>query len=124
MGRFRLARPLQANCIEEYDVRRGNMKKINSIDYGGKVIGIGLIFLIAFPAALYFLDNVTDVSINRVIMHVSVGIGIAIEVAFFVRLSIELHQDKIINRFYQANPASEKTPQQILDERRTSRKQR
>lgn len=63
------------------------MKKINSIDYGAKVIGIGLIFLAV------------------------------IEIGFGCHLAIELRQDKLIDRYYSEHPSSTKTPQEILNER-------
>ena len=98
------------------------MKKINSIDYGGKVIGIGAVFLIVIPAALHFINKALGSSVIDVILYACIGIGIAIEAGFFILLLTELRQDRIINRYYQDNPASLKTPQQILDERRTRKR--
>lgn len=94
------------------------MKKINSIDYGGKFIGIGAVFLIALPAVLSFLMNGPHAAVLRVIRLAFITIGGMIEIGFFVLLGIELHQDRIIAEYYEKNPASLKTPQQILDERR------
>lgn len=98
------------------------MKKINSIDYGGKVIGTGLIFLALIPAVLYALNSFLGSPLAQTLMYISIGIGAAIEVGFGCVLLIELRQDRIISRHYESNPESAKTPQQILDERRWKRR--
>lgn len=92
------------------------MKKINSINYGGKVIGIGLIFLLLIPSTLYFLNLIVNCQLVQVIQIISAGIGMTIEVSFFIHLVIELRQDRIINQYYCNNPSSNVNPQQILDE--------
>lgn len=94
------------------------MKKINSIDYGGKVIGTGLVFLVAIPAMLYVLNCFLHSPVIQTLMTVSLMIGAIIEAGFGCVLLIELRQDRIIRQYYEANPSSKRTPQQILDSRR------
>ncbi len=97
------------------------MKKINSIDYGGKVIGIGLVFLALIPVVLYALNSFLGSPLVHTLMIISLIIGAVIEVGFGCVLLIELRQDRIISKHYESNPESVKTPQQILDERRWKR---
>ena len=94
------------------------MKKINSIDYGGKAIGIGLAFLMAIPAMLYVLNRFLHLSVIQTLMTVSLMIGAIIEAGFGCVLLIELRQDRIIRQCYEANPSSKRTSQQILDSHR------
>ena len=94
------------------------MKKINSIDYGGKVIGIGLVFLALIPALLYGLNRLFVSPVVQTLMYISLVIGVVIEAGFGFVLLIEIRQDRIIGKYYESNPESRKTPQQILDERR------
>ena len=93
-----------------------SMKKINSIDYGGKVIGIGLVFLIVIPVLLYVLNLYLNSYVIQVVLFVSMGIGFIMEAGYSCLLTIELRQDRLINEYYKENPTSTKTPQQILDE--------
>lgn len=72
------------------------MKKINSIDYGGKVIGTGLVFLVAIPAMLYVLNCFLHSPVIQTLMTVSLMIGAIIEAGFGCVLLIELRQDRII----------------------------
>ncbi len=93
------------------------MKKINSIDYGGKVIGIGVIFGLVIPVVLFFVrEYIYDTKIIQILQYLMVGIGLLIEAIFFIHLGMELRQDRIIENFYSENPDSRKTPQQILDD--------
>lgn len=91
------------------------MKKINSNSYGGKIIGLGLIPLALIPEIFWGINRFLNLKILSVLIAVSVGIGILIEVSFFIILMVELWQDKKIQEYYEANPGSEKTPQDILD---------
>lgn len=92
------------------------MKKINSIDYGGRIIGIGSVFLFAIPVALHYLNIMLCSKAISIISCTSVIIGALIEIGFFILLFIELWQDRIIDSYYQNNPLSLITPQQVLDE--------
>ena len=94
------------------------MKKINTIDYGGKVILIGLVFFAVLPVALYILNRFLNSCAVTIVMYVSIGIGVAIEIYFGCALYLELRQDRDINKFYENNPSSLKTPQQILEDSR------
>lgn len=91
------------------------MKKINSNSYGGKIIGLGLIPLVLIPGIFWGINRFLNLKILSVLIAVSVGIGILIEVSFFIILMVELWQDKKIQEYYEANPGSRKTPQDILD---------
>lgn len=93
------------------------MKKINSIDYGAKVIGIGLIFLAVIPIVFYIVNCFLSLSAIRIVIFISMGIGAVIEIGFGCHLAIELRQDKLIDRYYSEHPSSTKTPQEILNER-------
>lgn len=76
------------------------MKKINSINYGGKILFIGIIFGILIPIIFAGLSYVLHSSGLLVIMKVSFVFGMLILFCFFVHLGIELHQDKKIERYY------------------------
>lgn len=93
------------------------MKKLNTIDYGGKIIGIGLLFLAAIPAVLYALNRFFNARAIQILLFVSLGIGVMIEAGFGCVLLLEWHQDRVINDYYATHPESAKTPQQILDQR-------
>lgn len=100
------------------------MKKIDSIDYGGKVIGIGLIFLVGIPGILFFINRVCNNGIIHFLIWTSLVIGVIIEIGFGCFLGIELRQDRIIGRYYEKHPSSQKTSQDILDEHRRMFKKR
>ena len=59
--------------------------KINTISYGGKWIGIGLVFAAVIPGVIWL--------IFRVFLWWICAAGIVILVAFFVVFSIEMWQD-------------------------------
>lgn len=85
------------------------MKKINSIHYGSRVIGIGLIFLVPVPLALWGVNQWLQKEILSSAAYVSMVIGAAIEIFFFVYLIIETKQDKKINEYYQRHKKSKIT---------------
>jgi len=97
------------------------MKKINSIDYGGKIILIGLIPFIVIPFTLFLLNKVCGNQIVEIVMIISVVIGAMMESGFFIHLTIELYQDRIIDKFYSDNPNSELTPDEVLRGKRELR---
>lgn len=76
------------------------MKKINSIDYGAKVIGIGLLLMLILPGLLLginiFLES-TYVLFGALFLFLA---GAAILIGFAVLLLIELRQDKKIDTYY------------------------
>lgn len=77
------------------------MKKINSIDYGGKVIAIGMILLIPVPLLLYGIEKMIKMEKIKYIFYGSIAIGTIVEVVFFIVLMIELKQDRRIDKYYQ-----------------------
>jgi O-methyltransferase involved in polyketide biosynthesis len=70
------------------------MKKINSIEYGHRILGGTAIFLIVIPAALYAIEHIVQDKILFLCGKVSVTIGLGITVFLFILLSIEFHQDR------------------------------
>ena len=76
------------------------MKKINSIHYGSRVIGIGLIFLVLVPLALWAVNQWLQNEALITAAYVSMIIGATIEIFFFVYLIVESQQDKKINSDY------------------------
>ena len=78
------------------------MKKINSIGYAHKIIGLAVIFLIILPVSCYTLLYFTNIRIFAMVASVLLGIGLFISIAFMALLIIEFHQDKTINKKYAA----------------------
>ena len=74
------------------------MKKINSIGYAHKILGLAALFLAGIPAFCYLLLCLFHIGVFSVIMRISFGIGLLILVFFAVLLTIELNQDKAINK--------------------------
>ena len=94
------------------------MRKINSNDYGGKVILLGFVFLLILPIVLNFLYHMIAAPVIQIMMYVSVFIGAIIEACIGLIIILELRQDRKINQYYEDNPSSMKTPQQIIDDSR------
>lgn len=83
-------------------LNRGDIvvKKINSIDYGGKVISIGCVFALGIPTILLVINQVVALKLISILAIVSAAIGGIILVGFFIHLAIELRQDKKIDAYY------------------------
>ncbi|MBR3771660.1 MAG: hypothetical protein IKL07_05270 [Clostridium sp.] len=77
------------------------MKKINSIGYGGKVIGVGLLFAVVAPIALTILP-IPSAQINF-LRKGSVIIGGVILGLFTIWLMIEFYQDRKMNGYFLSN---------------------
>lgn len=77
------------------------MKKINSIGYGGRVIGVGTVLLAVVPLALKIASYLTGRLVFPLLSKISFGCGAVILVGFAILLAIELHQDKRLNNYYQ-----------------------
>lgn len=75
------------------------MKKINSIHYGSYVIIIGLIFLVPIPAIFFIVNKFLLSKLVNYLFYVSIIVGGIIEILFFVYLTIELSQDKKIEKY-------------------------
>ena len=73
---------------------------------------------------MFFVNHLVNSELITIIAVISLVIGILIEIGFGVYLTIELHQDRIINDYYSKHPSSTKMPQEILNDRRCSRKLR
>lgn len=79
------------------------MKKINSINYGHKIISGAAICFIVIPAICYFLWSLTKLAQFQLIAKVSVILGFIILLFLFVLLKIELYQDERIDKYFNAN---------------------
>ena len=77
------------------------MKKINSIWFGSKMIGLGIVFCAGIPLMLYGMSKMWPaVGIFMLSAKISISIGLLILAAFTVILVIELNQDRMINKNY------------------------
>lgn len=76
------------------------MKKINSINYGGKIIGVGLIIMFVIPGMLMPINAVLNCDAILLISKLLFIIGAFVLICFTVHLFIELHQDKKIDKYY------------------------
>lgn len=83
------------------------MKKINSVGYGGKVIGIGMLLMVVVPVILCFISKISKVSDLTVAARVSGYSGAILLLLFALWLCIELKQDSYLNAYY-AKHADEK----------------
>lgn len=76
------------------------MKKINSINYGGKIISVGLIIMFVIPGLLMLVNTILNYDAVLLISNLLFIIGAFILIFFTVHLFIELHQDKKIDKYY------------------------
>ena len=76
------------------------MKKINSIDYGGKVIGIGLVTGLLGPGILLLVNRYLQNRSIPVLAIALAAVGALIIIGFLIHLCVELKQDRKINRYY------------------------
>ena len=76
------------------------MKKINSINYGGKVIGVGLVSMLIVPGILQGLNTFLGCPYISVIANLLFMIGTGILICFVGLLLIEFWQDKRIDKYY------------------------
>ena len=77
------------------------MKKINSIGYGGKILGCVNVFTLVIPGIMQAALFIYKSPILAVCMKISFGIGIFISLFFIGLLTIEFHQDKRMNMYYE-----------------------
>lgn len=78
------------------------MKKINSNGYGGKILGCGMLFVLAIPAGLKLIAWVCKYTVPAVYPGISIGIGSLILLFLVVLLAVELRQDARLHRYYSA----------------------
>ena len=76
------------------------MKKINSINYGGKIISVGLIIMFVIPGMLMLINTILNYDAILLISRLLFIIGAFILICFTVHLFIELYQDKKIDKYY------------------------
>ena len=76
------------------------MKKINSINYGGKIISVGLMIMFVIPGMLMLINTILDYGVILLISRLLFLVGAFILICFTVHLFIELYQDKKIDKYY------------------------
>lgn len=76
------------------------MKKINSINYGGKVIGVCLMSMLIVPSILQWLNTFLECYYISAIANLLFLIGTGILLCFVGLLLIEFRQDKRIDKYY------------------------
>ena len=76
------------------------MKKINSINYGGKIVSVGLIIMFVVPGMLIFINTLLNSNVVLLVSRLLFVIGALILACFAAHLFIELHQDKKIDEYY------------------------
>lgn len=77
------------------------MKKINSIWYGGKIFGAAVIFTLVIPVVIRLVMLVYKTAVLAICARISLGIGVVITFFFCILLTIEFHQDKEQNLYYE-----------------------
>lgn len=77
--------------------------KINSINYGGKVICIGLIIMLLVPSILMWLNTFLEHKVIIIFAIISFVVGICILIGFIAVLFIEFRQDKKIDNYYSSH---------------------
>lgn len=77
------------------------MKKINSIGYGVKILGYATIFTLVIPGIIKIVLLAYKNRILAACGKISFGIGIFIIVFFIGLLSVEFHQDKRMDLYYE-----------------------
>ncbi|RCX21341.1 hypothetical protein DFP94_10287 [Fontibacillus phaseoli] len=82
------------------------MKKINSINYGHKILRSAIICLIIVPSISHFLWKMTNQIQFQLTTKISLIMGVIILLFLFVLLKIELYQDKKMDEYYRANSHS------------------
>lgn len=79
------------------------LKKINSIGYGGKILFAAVLFGAVIPVVIGVVSFFAESAVLTVCAKISFAIGVAIAVFLIALLSVELHQDKKLNDFYQSH---------------------
>ena len=76
------------------------MKKINSIHFGGRVIGIGLAVMLPIPGVLLGINRFLHHRWLEILAGGCFVLGAVILLGFALILRTELKQDKKIERYY------------------------
>lgn len=79
------------------------MKKINSNGYGVRMVFVIALFLVILPLFGYILQLFPGGEWTRPLMKISIGLGVCLLLLMVLLLSVELHQDKRLNRYYQVH---------------------
>lgn len=78
------------------------MKKINSIGYGGKILGVSAVFIIVIPSSMEVLMLVWENRFLFICARISAVLGVCILLLLMVLLGIEFHQDKRADFYYES----------------------
>ncbi|OPJ62590.1 hypothetical protein [Clostridium oryzae] len=76
------------------------MKKINSNDLGGKVVGVIVMFCFIVPVLCYLLRKLFGFIPARILIIISLVIGGCISFFSIIILIIEFRQDRKLDMFY------------------------
>ncbi len=76
------------------------MKKINSIHFGGRVIGIGLAVMLLIPGVLLGINYFLHYRLLEILAGGCFALGAVILLGFVLILRTELKQDKKIEQYY------------------------
>lgn len=87
----------KSNCREASNAA---MKKINSIGYGGKILAIGMVFLLLIPMITYIISPICRHVVYKYIGKISLLIGLLTLLFLALLLTIELRQDRKLNLYY------------------------
>lgn len=83
-------------------VKGEEMKKINSIGYGGEVIGSGIMMAFILPGIIHILPFQNQLIKKGIAISLLI-IGLSILVGIIVLLIIEGYQDKYLDHYYEQN---------------------
>jgi len=89
---------VNTECFDRTEVTL--LKKIDSIGYGHRFIYLSALFTVVLPVCSYALSHLFYPAVFLTIMRVSLGIGLLISLFFVVLLTVEFHQDKMIDKNY------------------------
>ncbi|HCL01560.1 MAG TPA: hypothetical protein DHW61_03955 [Lachnoclostridium phytofermentans] len=76
------------------------MKKINSIGYAHKIIGLAGLFLAIIPLCCHIFKLIFHAVLFSMFLYISLAIGFLVLLFFIGLLAAEFHQDKKIDRQY------------------------
>jgi len=79
------------------------MKKINSIGYAHRIIGLAVVFLFLIPLLLYLSNSLLHLPILVMLIKWSLGFGGVIIIFLIVLLVIEFRQDKKMSKYFEDN---------------------
>lgn len=76
------------------------MKKINSINWGGKILGLIVILDAILPFSAFVLSKMGLRQSSSFLYKIAFGVGGIVTLTAFCILLLELHQDKKVDTYY------------------------